>query len=91
MFFFNFFFKITFLVIDKGLSEDSVVLSQADVRIRKTQYNTMHRLLCDTLSEYNELQNQYREKCKATIKRQLEYSSSHSLHFFLIIFFLFVI
>jgi len=44
----------------------------ADIRIKKCQHSTLSREFVDCMSEYNEIQNDYRDRCKNRIKRQLE-------------------
>ncbi|XP_057295038.1 syntaxin-like isoform X2 [Hydractinia symbiolongicarpus] len=43
----------------------------ADIRIKKCQHSTLSREFVEVMSEYNEIQNKYRERCKDRIKRQL--------------------
>ena len=38
------------------------------------QYNTLSRRFRDLMAEYNQVQEEYREKCKDRIQRQLKYS-----------------
>jgi len=38
------------------------------------QYNTLSRRFRDLMAEYNQVQEEYREKCKERIQRQLKYS-----------------
>lgn len=44
----------------------------ADLRIRQTQHSTLTKLFVEVMTDYNKTQTDYREKCKATIQRQLE-------------------
>jgi len=46
--------------------------SSADLRIRKTQYSTISRKFVEVMSDYNTTQIDYRDRCKARIKRQME-------------------
>ncbi|KAK9707843.1 SNARE domain, partial [Popillia japonica] len=46
--------------------------SSADLRIRKTQHSTLSRKFVEVMTEYNRTQTDYRERCKARIRRQLE-------------------
>ncbi|RWS15576.1 syntaxin-1A-like isoform X1 [Dinothrombium tinctorium] len=46
--------------------------SSAETRIRRTQLTMLWELFRDAMSNYNKVQNEYREKCKSYIKRQLE-------------------
>ncbi|EEC18587.1 syntaxin, putative [Ixodes scapularis] len=53
--------------------EDHLVGSRsAELRIRKTQHSTLSRKFVEEMTEYNKIQNDYRERCKDRIKRQLE-------------------
>ena len=44
----------------------------ADFRIRKTQHSMLLQKFVATMTEYNQTQVDYRERCKARIQRQLE-------------------
>ncbi|CAL1284331.1 unnamed protein product [Larinioides sclopetarius] len=46
--------------------------TSADLRIRKTQQSALSRRFVDIMSAYNNIQVEYRERCKDRIKRQLE-------------------
>lgn len=46
----------------------------AEYRIKKTQQSTLEHALVSIMTEYNDMQNDYREKCKKRIQRQLEIS-----------------
>ncbi|CAI9740853.1 syntaxin isoform X1 [Octopus vulgaris] len=46
--------------------------SSADLRIRKTQYSTISRKFVEVMNDYNTTQIDYRDRCKARIKRQME-------------------
>lgn len=46
----------------------------AEFRIKKTQQSTLENALVRVMTEYNAMQNDYREKCKKRIQRQLEIS-----------------
>lgn len=46
----------------------------ADFRIKKAQYATLSRKFHDVMSEYNQVQEDYRDKCKERIQRQLKYT-----------------
>uniref|UniRef100_T1H359 t-SNARE coiled-coil homology domain-containing protein n=1 Tax=Megaselia scalaris TaxID=36166 RepID=T1H359_MEGSC len=52
--------------------EDDPKRMGADLRIRETQHSTLTKLFVEVMTEYNKIQTDYREKCKATIQRQLE-------------------
>lgn len=52
--------------------EDDQKRLGADLRIRQTQHTTLTKLFVEVMTEYNKTQTDYREKCKATIQRQLE-------------------
>lgn len=47
----------------------------ANVRIMKTQHSTLLIVFVEIVSDYNQIQNDYRERCKGRIKRQLELST----------------
>ena len=44
----------------------------ADFRIRKTQHSMLLQKFVQTMTDYNQTQVDYRERCKARIQRQLE-------------------
>jgi len=44
----------------------------ADFRIRKTQHSMLLNKFVSTMTDYNQTQVDYRERCKARIQRQLE-------------------
>lgn len=46
----------------------------AEYRIKKTQQSTLEHGLVQVMTDYNNIQNDYREKCKKRIQRQLEIS-----------------
>ena len=46
----------------------------AEYRIKKTQQSTLEHGLVQVMTDYNNMQNDYREKCKKRIQRQLEIS-----------------
>ena len=46
----------------------------ADFRIKKAQYTSLARKFRDVMGEYNNIQEEYREKCKERIQRQLKYT-----------------
>ncbi|XP_077533964.1 syntaxin-like isoform X1 [Haemaphysalis longicornis] len=53
--------------------EDQLVGNRsAELRIRKTQHSTLSRKFVEVMTEYNKIQNDYRERCKDRIRRQLE-------------------
>eukprot|EP00117_Sycon_ciliatum_P010641 scpid92857/ scgid2654/ Syntaxin len=52
--------------------ESSTQRHSADFRIRKAQHAALSRRFVDVMSEYNAIQNDYREQCKERIHRQLE-------------------
>lgn len=59
--------------IQKNIEEDDDPNRQgADKRIRQTQHSTLTKQFVEVMTEYNKTQTDYREKCKATIQRQLE-------------------
>ena len=44
----------------------------ADLRIRKTQHSMLVQKFVHTMTDYNQTQVDYRERCKSRIQRQLE-------------------
>ncbi|XP_072029101.1 syntaxin-like isoform X3 [Amphiura filiformis] len=52
--------------------EESAKMNSADVRIRKTQHSTLSRKFVEVMTDYNNTQTDYRERCKGRIQRQLE-------------------
>ncbi|CAL8103105.1 unnamed protein product [Orchesella dallaii] len=48
----------------------------ASVRIRKTQHSALLRNFIDVMNQYQFAQTEYRDRCKARIKRQLEITGS---------------
>lgn len=46
----------------------------ADFRIKKAQYSTLSRKFTEVMADYNQVQEEYREKCKDRITRQLKYT-----------------
>lgn len=46
----------------------------AEYRIKKTQHSMLSQKIVAVMTEYNRMQNDYREKCKQRIQRQLEIS-----------------
>lgn len=44
----------------------------AEVRIKRSQHSTLSREFVDVMTDYNAIQNDYRERCKNRIQRQLE-------------------
>ncbi|XP_071791076.1 syntaxin-like isoform X1 [Asterias amurensis] len=52
--------------------EESSKMNAADVRIRKTQHSTLSRKFVEVMTDYNNTQTDYRERCKGRIQRQLE-------------------
>ncbi|WAR03116.1 STX-like protein [Mya arenaria] len=60
-------------VIEQNIEqEEHSSKSTADLRIRKTQYSTISRKFVETMSNYNQAQIDYRDRCKARIQRQME-------------------
>lgn len=66
--------------IDKHIKEQESMArgSYADIRIKKCQHATLSRELCDIMSEYDTVQNNYKENCKNRIKRQLQIVNPNS-------------
>lgn len=52
--------------------QESSYNNYAEARIRRCQHSTLARRFVEVMSDYNTTQSDYREKCKARIKRQLE-------------------
>ncbi|XP_013791609.1 syntaxin-like [Limulus polyphemus] len=52
-------------------SEETNAIS-ANFRIRKIQHSMLSQKFVEVMSEYNKIQIDYRERCKARIQRQLE-------------------
>eukprot|EP00111_Clytia_hemisphaerica_P006552 TCONS_00018972-protein len=48
----------------------------ADIRIKKCQHAALSREFVEVMTEYNKIQNDYRDKCKNRIKRQLEITNT---------------
>lgn len=49
----------------------------ASIRIRKTQHSALLRNFIDVMNQYQLAQTEYRDRCKARIKRQLEISKTN--------------
>ncbi|XP_038056947.1 syntaxin-like isoform X1 [Patiria miniata] len=58
--------------------EESSKMNAADVRIRKTQHSTLSRKFVEVMTDYNNTQTDYRERCKGRIQRQLEITTGKS-------------
>ncbi|XP_030631782.1 syntaxin-2 [Chanos chanos] len=52
--------------------DDNASRGSVDVRIQRTQYTVLSRKFVDVMTQYNETQVSFREKCKGRIQRQLE-------------------
>lgn len=48
----------------------------ADIRIKKCQHAALSREFVEVMTEYNKIQNDYRDRCKNRIKRQLEITNT---------------
>lgn len=59
-------------VIEQQLEQDESAGSSADIRIRRTQHNTLSRKFVEVMTDYNKIQTDYRERCKGRIQRQLD-------------------
>ncbi|XP_076809641.1 syntaxin-1A-like isoform X1 [Clavelina lepadiformis] len=59
-------------LIERNIEENSNAVTPADLRIQKTQHSTLSRKFIAVMTDYNTTQNDYRERCKARIQRQLE-------------------
>lgn len=63
----------------KRMEDDIVVLEHtkresAEFRIKKTQHAMLSGRTVEVMKDYNKMQIDYRERCKARIQRQLEIS-----------------
>lgn len=59
--------------MEKNLAEyDQEKHKTAEYRIKSIQYSMLEHRVVDVMTEYNRVQNEYRERCKARIMRQLE-------------------
>ncbi|ODM92104.1 Syntaxin-1A [Orchesella cincta] len=56
--------------------EEDAAAGAASVRIRKTQHSALLRNFIDVMNQYQFAQTEYRDRCKARIKRQLEITGS---------------
>lgn len=52
--------------------QEHVNNTSADFRIKKTQHSALSRRFVDVMSVYNNIQVEYRQRCKDRIKRQLD-------------------
>ncbi|XP_054712083.1 syntaxin-like [Uloborus diversus] len=52
--------------------QEQVNCTSAELRIKRTQHSTLSRRFVDVMSDYNNIQTEYRQRCKDRIKRQLE-------------------
>ncbi|XP_039268061.1 syntaxin-1A-like isoform X2 [Styela clava] len=64
--------KLKFIEQNIEEGSNSNTASSADLRIKKTQHSTLSRKFIEVMTDYNTTQNDYRERCKARIQRQLE-------------------
>ena len=53
---------------------EQINVMSADFRIRKTQHSMLSQKFVEVMTDYNKIQTDYRERCKARIQRQLEIS-----------------
>jgi hypothetical protein len=60
--------KLIFAVIEQTLNASD----DANMRIRKAQYSALSRKFVEIMNEYNNMQIDYRQKCKDRIQRQFE-------------------
>lgn len=51
-------------------------VNSAEFRIKKTQHSMLEHKVVQVMIEYNRIQNDYKDKCKSRIQRQLEISKS---------------
>ncbi|GJQ82958.1 Syx1A [Trypoxylus dichotomus] len=59
--------------MEKNINDEALLgISSACLRMRKIQNSTLTRKFIQVMTEYNLTQTDYRERCKARIKRQLE-------------------
>ncbi|QQP32484.1 Uncharacterized protein FKW44_024429 [Caligus rogercresseyi] len=59
------------------LANQDLTDTDAESRIRKTQHMTLSRQFVEYMTEYNQLQNEYRDKSKGKIQRQMELAGSN--------------
>ncbi|CAH8511996.1 unnamed protein product [Schistosoma turkestanicum] len=52
--------------------QEATNAASADLRIRKTQFVTLSQTITTTMHQYGRIQIEYKERCKALLKRQLE-------------------
>lgn len=65
--------RTKFKGIEKTIKqEERANKTSANVRIRKTQHSTLSRKFVEVMIEYNEIQVNYRERCKVRLQRHLE-------------------
>lgn len=66
--------KLHLKKMDKNIKEQETSNrpNYAEIRIKKCQHATLGRELVDIMSDYDTIQNTYKENCKNRIKRQLQ-------------------
>lgn len=64
--------------LEKGIKQEEEEVENdetpASLRIRKTQHASILREFVDVMNDYQKAQVEYRDRCKARIKRQLNIS-----------------
>lgn len=64
--------------LEKGIKQEEEEIENdetpASLRIRKTQHASILREFVDVMNDYQKAQVDYRDRCKARIKRQLNIS-----------------
>lgn len=64
--------RLKLKVMEHNIEQEDQNRSPTYFRIRNTQHSTLSRIFAKVMIEYNNIQADYREKCKARIQRQLE-------------------
>ena len=60
--------------LERNYTGDNI--NSAEYRIKKTQHSMLEHKVVQVMIEYNRIQNDYKEKCKSRIQRQLEISKN---------------
>ncbi|UYV63530.1 STX1A [Cordylochernes scorpioides] len=65
--------RLKLKVMEQNIDQlESSGIINADFRIKKTQHSMLSHRIVEVMTEYNKIQTDYREGCKARIQRQLE-------------------
>uniref|UniRef100_A0A915JPY2 t-SNARE coiled-coil homology domain-containing protein n=1 Tax=Romanomermis culicivorax TaxID=13658 RepID=A0A915JPY2_ROMCU len=59
-------------IAEQQIEQDENLSTSADIRIRRTQHNTLSRKFVQVMTDYNNTQTDYRDGCKKRIHRQLD-------------------